>query len=130
MHQYSQVNIRSVTVLRDIEPRRYAQKTFDGRGLYLLLMPDGSRYWRYNYRFDGKLKTLALGIHPDISLENARARHQTARSLLANGIDPSRRKRALGKCLWDAAGPRTCFGEVSAISEKRILMSAATRAFD
>jgi len=96
MHQNSRVNIRSVTVPRGIEPRRYARKIFDGRGLYLLVMPSGSRYWRYNYRFDGKLKTLALGIHPDVSLENARARHQAARSLLAKGIDPSARKRALG----------------------------------
>jgi hypothetical protein len=102
MHQNSEVNFRRVTVPRDIEPRRYARKIFDGRGLYLLVMPNGSRYWRYNYRFDGKLKTLALGIHPDISLENARARHQTARSLLANGIDPYALKRALGKCAFGA----------------------------
>ena len=82
---------------RDFEPRRYARKIVDGRGLYMLVMPNGGRYWRYNYRFDGKLNTLALGIHPDVSLDQARARHQRARSLLADGIDPSDRKRALGK---------------------------------
>jgi hypothetical protein len=60
-------------------------------------MPNGSRYSRYNYRFEGKYKTLALGIHPDVSIDKARARHQMARSLLADGIDPSARKRALGK---------------------------------
>ena len=70
-------------------PRRYARKIFEGRGLYLLVMPNGSRYWRYNYRFGGKHKTLALGVHPDVCLEKARARHQLARSLLADGIDPS-----------------------------------------
>jgi hypothetical protein len=60
-------------------------------------MPNGSRYWRYNYRFDGKHKTLSLGVHPDVSLDGARARHQLARSFLADRIDPSSRKRALGK---------------------------------
>ena len=64
--------------------------------LYLLVMPNGSRYWRYNYRFDGKLKTLALGVHPDVSLEKARTRHQVARTMLADGVDPSARKRMLG----------------------------------
>ncbi|MCI0363268.1 MAG: Arm DNA-binding domain-containing protein [Phycisphaerales bacterium] len=47
---------------------------------------NGGRYWRYNYRFDGRQKTLALAIHPDVSLDKARARHQVARTLLAAGI--------------------------------------------
>ncbi len=63
----------------------------------MLVMPNGGRYWRYNYRFEGKLNTLAFGIFPDVSLDQARARHQVARSLLAEGIDPSARKRVLGK---------------------------------
>lgn len=37
-------------------------KLADGGGLYLLLQPDGSRYWRLGCRFDGKRKTLALGV--------------------------------------------------------------------
>jgi hypothetical protein len=56
-------------------------------------MPNGGRYWRYNYRFEGKHKTLALGVHPDISLDKAIARHQIARTLLADGVDPSTQKR-------------------------------------
>jgi transposase-like protein len=105
VHQNSQAKIRTKSQPCDYEPRRYPRKIFDGRGLYLLVMPNGSRYWRYNYRFEGKLKTIALGIHPDVSLEKARARHQAARSLLADGIDPSARKRTLGKCAF--AGVRT-----------------------
>lgn len=96
MHQISRVKIHSKSASRDYEPRRYARKIFNGRGLYMLVTPNGGRYWRYNYRFDGKLKTIALGIHPDVPLEKARARHQVARCLLAEGIDPSARKRALG----------------------------------
>jgi hypothetical protein len=76
---------------------RNARKVFYNGGLYLLVMPNGGRYWRYNYRFCGKYNTLALGIRPDVSLQEARSRHQVARSMLANGIDPSTHKRALGK---------------------------------
>jgi len=97
MHQISRITLSSKTERLEIEPLRYARKIVDGRGLYLLVMPNGGRYWRYNYLFEGKHKTLALGVHPDVSLEKARTRHQFARTLLADGVDPSARKRAIGK---------------------------------
>jgi transposase-like protein len=99
MHQNSRVNARSKAARSDLEPRRHARKIVDGRGLYLLLTPIGGRYWRYNYRFEGKHKTLALGVHPDISLEKATARHQIARTILANGADPSTSKCTFGNSL-------------------------------
>jgi len=74
---------------------RYQRKVTDGRGLYLLVAANGGKYWRYDYKFDGRRKTLALGIYPDVPLERARARHQEARCLLARAIDPSLRKREL-----------------------------------
>jgi Arm DNA-binding domain len=83
--------------VRNATPLRRPRKLTDGRGLYLLIAPNGGRYWRYNYRFEGKLKTLALGVYPDVSLAKARARHQEARRQLADGIDPAIQKRALGK---------------------------------
>ena len=43
-----------------------------------MVAPTGGRYWRYNYRFDGKQKTIALGVYPDVSLDLARARHEAA----------------------------------------------------
>ena len=63
----------------------------------MLVTPKGSRCWRFAYRMAGKQKTLALGTYPDISLEKARRRHEFARMLLENGIDPSILKRVLGK---------------------------------
>jgi hypothetical protein len=78
----------------------------DALRLYLLVTPNGGQYWRYNYRFAGRLKTLALGIHPDVSREKARARHQLARTLLADGIDPCVAKKAVGKSLWSGARER------------------------
>jgi hypothetical protein len=83
--------------VRKVRALRYARKISDSRGLYLLVAPNGGRYWRYNYRFDGKAKTLALGVYPDVSLDKARARHQKARSQVAGGVDPAIEKRALGK---------------------------------
>lgn len=67
-------------------------KYADGGGLYLLVKPAG-KYWRLDYRFAGKRKTLALGVYPDVSLADAHARRNEARKLLAQDIDPSTAKR-------------------------------------
>lgn len=61
----------------------------DGGGLLLLVTRSGAKYWRYKYRYVGREKLLALGIYPDVSLADARKRHQAARERLAQGIDPS-----------------------------------------
>ena len=85
------------TQIRSAKPSASARKLFDHGGLYLLIKPNGGRYWRYNYRFKGKEKTLALGVYPDVSLAKARTRHFEARQLLADGADPSFEKQQSGK---------------------------------
>lgn len=67
-------------------------KYSDGQGMYLLVNAAG-KYWRMDYRFLGKRKTLALGVYPAVSLAKARARRQEARELLADNIDPGAAKR-------------------------------------
>ena len=67
----------------------------DGGGLYLLVKPNGAKCWRYNYRFLGKQKTLAIGVYPDISLAEARKHHELARKKLAHDIDPNRTSKDL-----------------------------------
>lgn len=67
-------------------------KHADGQGLYLLIKAAG-KYWRMDYRFTGKRKTLALGTYPEVSLAKARKRREEARELLADGIDPGQAKR-------------------------------------
>jgi Arm DNA-binding domain len=57
------------------------QKLSDGGGMYLLVHPNGAKYWRPDYRFDGKRKTLAIGIYPDVGLSAARERRTDARKL-------------------------------------------------
>ena len=69
-------------------------KLSDGGGLFLLVQPNGAKYWRLAYRFANKQKTLALGVYPDVSLVDARTRRDEARKLLANDADPSAVKQA------------------------------------
>jgi transposase-like protein len=74
---------------------RYTSRISFGHSLYLLVMPNGARYWRYRYRFQGREKMMSLGVYPDVPTNSARARHRAARQLLASGIDPICRKIAL-----------------------------------
>lgn len=68
-------------------------KLSDGYGLSLWVYPNGSKYWRLAYRFDGKQKTLALGVYPDISLKQARMKRIDAKELINEGKDPSLEKK-------------------------------------
>jgi len=70
------------------------QKLTDGGGLFLLVHPNGGKYWRLAYRFAGKQKTLALGVYPDVNLSDARTRRDDARKLLANDTDPGALKQS------------------------------------
>jgi len=81
--------------VRKAKPESKAYKLADGGGMYLEVMPNGSKYWRLKYRFNGKEKRLALGVYPDVSLALARERKQDARTLLAKGVDPSENKKAV-----------------------------------
>ena len=79
--------------VRTAKPRDKAYKLFDGGGLFLLIQPPGGKWWRYEYRFGGKRKLLAIGTYPDTSLADARKRHLEARQMLAAGNDPSEVKK-------------------------------------
>ncbi len=65
----------------------------DEKGLRLLVKRNGSKYWRLKYRYQGKQKTLALGVYPNVSLADARIARDRARVTLAEGIDPSLDKK-------------------------------------
>lgn len=67
-------------------------KLSDSAGMYLLVNKTG-KYWRLDYRYLGKRKTLALGVYPDTSLKDARARRDAARKLLADGTDPGEARK-------------------------------------
>jgi Arm DNA-binding domain len=63
-------------------------KLRDGEGMYLLIMPNGSKYFRLDYRLNGKRQTLALGVYPKTSLDAARANRDNAKKQIKDGIKP------------------------------------------
>ena len=75
------------------KPRDKAWSLSDSQGLYLVIQPNGSKLWRFRYRFLDRQKTLHLGGWPQISLADARTRRDDAKKLVANGIDPALEKK-------------------------------------
>jgi integrase len=75
--------------IRSLKPTDKPYKRADFDGLYLLVNPNGSKLWRFKYRWQQKEKLLALGKYPDVTLADARRKRDDARSLIANGKDPS-----------------------------------------
>jgi len=71
----------------------HKNKLFDGKGLYLELHKNGSKYWRYKYRYLNKEKLMSLGIYPEISLAEAREKHRVAHKLVSEGENPIDLKR-------------------------------------
>ena len=61
------------TTVRAIKPSPKPQKIADGGGLYLFVTPNGTKAWRLAYRYNGKQKTLSVGIYPVVTLGEARA---------------------------------------------------------
>ena len=56
--------------------------------------PRGGKWWRFRYQFEGRENRLSLGVYPDVSLKGARNRRDEARKMVAEGIDPSQRRKA------------------------------------
>jgi integrase len=75
--------------VRKAKPSSKPKKFSDGGGLFLLLHPSGSKYWRMKYRFIGKEKLLAFGVWPEVSLTEARKKRNEAKQLIKSGKDPS-----------------------------------------
>lgn len=92
------------TKVRALKGREKQYKVADGRGLFLVVTPTGSKYWRFRYRFVDKEKSLAIGVYPDISLSEARDKAHEARKLLAKDIDPGAEKQNKKRARRLAAG--------------------------
>ncbi len=91
------------TKLRNLKPTERPQRFFDGDGLYIELRPNGGKWWRFKYRFDGKEKLLSFGTYPEVPLTLARARRAEARELVAAGTDPSAQRRQAKESRQQAA---------------------------
>lgn len=82
------------STIRAAKPKETAYRLSDARGLCLSIAPTGARLWRLRYRFGGVEKLLSLGSYPDVSLKRAREKCDEARRLLADGVDPSAKRKA------------------------------------
>ena len=78
---------------KNAKPKEKPYKLSDSGGLYLEVMPNGSKYWRLKYRWLKKEQRLAFGVYPLVGLADAREKATTARKLLDSGISPSQAKK-------------------------------------
>lgn len=92
----------TATAVTQARSRARQYKLYDGRGLFLLVHPNGSKYWRLKYRYGDREKQLSLGVYPDVSLKKAREKAQEARSFVADGIDPSAKRQAERQAVNDS----------------------------
>lgn len=79
--------------IKALKPKDKPYKASDEKGLFLLVNPNGSRYWRFKYRFGGKEQLLAIGVYPDVSLKEARNKRDEARKQLQDGTNPNEAKK-------------------------------------
>ncbi|MBT9512806.1 MAG: integrase arm-type DNA-binding domain-containing protein [Acidovorax sp.] len=112
------------TFIKNAKPQgtKTGEKHTDGQGLYLHVK-DAGKYWRMSYRFNGKQKTLALGVYPAVTLAQARQRRDKARAQLADGIDPGTAKREEKLAKAAAAG-----NTFEVVAEQWLKATAAKRA--
>jgi len=77
-------------------PKRSITSSETDTPLFLLVMPNGARCWRFRYRFLDKQKVIALGVWPEVSLADARVKHHSAGGMIDDGVDPMvEKKRSL-----------------------------------
>jgi integrase len=101
----------SDTALRKAAPRANTYRMSDGAGLYLLVNPNASKLWRFDYTHAGSRKTISFGAYPDVTLVVARGRREAARKLVEQGTDPSEQRQADEKAA--ALSAETTFGRLA-----------------
>lgn len=84
----------SDTQIRNAKPAEKPYKLFDEKGLYVLVNPNGGKWWRFKFRFEGKEKLLSFGTYPDTGLKEARIKRDDARKMIADGIDIADHRKA------------------------------------
>ncbi|RUS68099.1 Prophage integrase IntS [Saezia sanguinis] len=89
------------TAIKHAKPLSKPYRLPDGSGLYLLVQPSGKRWWRQDYRFDGKDKTLSLGVYPEVSLKMARDRRDEISRQVVEGINPSEYRKQSRQALTE-----------------------------
>ena len=91
--KYTNIALLTNTKVKNLKIKDKSYKVSDAHGLYLHVHANGSKYWRQNYRYSGKQKTLSHGVYPRVTLVDARKKRDDALDTLANGDDPAKSKR-------------------------------------
>jgi integrase len=79
--------------IKQAKPGIKQYKLFDGGGMFLLVHPNGSKYWRMKFNFEDKSKLASFGVWPDVSLKEAREKRYEAKKKIKDGINPIEEKR-------------------------------------
>lgn len=87
--------------IRQTRPGTAPLRLNDDSGMFLLLNPNGTRYWRFRYRINGKEKMVSLGVYPEVTLKLARERRDKYRRQIFDGIDPSEQRKAAKSAISD-----------------------------
>lgn len=104
--------------VRNARPRGHLYRMNDGGGLYLLVQPQGAKCWRMDYVFDGKRKTLSVGLFPEVKLPEARERAGEIHAQLADGIDPSAVRSAVKEAAREETRLRLETGSFEAVARE------------
>jgi integrase len=83
----------TATLISKAKSKDKLYRLVDSRGLYLEVAPNGSKRWRFRFRFDDKAQMISLGLYPEVSLQEARDKQYEVRSLLSKGINPSNKRK-------------------------------------
>ena len=83
----------TTTEVKNYKPESKMYKKPDGKGLWLVIKPNGTKSWRYDFRYGGKNLSMSFGIYPEIGLKEAREKREEARELLSKNINPISEKR-------------------------------------
>jgi integrase len=98
-------------VVNSLKPKSKLYKVVDGDCLVLVVKPSGYKVWRFEYKTNGKQKSLTIGPYPAIGLADARGKAQDARKRIVEGIDPASEKRRIAGNL--PTGDESSFGEIA-----------------
>ncbi len=86
-------NLTAIAI-KAAKPREKPYKLFSERGLFILVNPNGSRWWRFRYRWQGREQSISLGVFPEVSIAEADRQRDECRRLLRSGINPSAKRKA------------------------------------
>lgn len=91
----------SDATVRNAKPRDRRYKLFDERGLFLIITPEGGKWWRCRYRWQGKEQALSLGTYPQVTLRQARLAREALQQQLREGVNPSEARKSSNAAIQD-----------------------------